>query len=131
LPGLNAEEYAVSEFTVDCAVPQLNRNLHLLVIGTEEKDGKGLIERVLRSLGAEQTGVGAFKTGGGFEQGILERPLLGDVYPTYVATQLDFLKEQLQQRARAGFPHDVVLIYFQGGEATDARGDFLALTSGR
>src|SRR5262249_23950532 len=51
--------------------------------------------------------------------------------PSYAETQLEFLKEQLQQRARACFPHDVVLIYFQGGEATNARGEFLELTSGR
>src|SRR5262249_4962822 len=131
LPGLKLPEYP-GVLVVDCRQPLPKQWLHVQIISPDEPNEPKLIEQVLQTLQATNyvAKQEEFKRPG-FERGRLYRPLTEDVDQDVVANRLLTIKRQIAQRARDGWPNDVVLIYYVGGEVIDPKdGRLVALTQG-
>src|SRR5207248_1505197 len=105
--------------------------LHVLIISPDEPNEGRLIEQVLKTLQARDYRPEEKEfTRAGFAHSQLYSPLTEDVDPDMVDQRLRRIKRQIDQRARDGWPNDVVLVYYFGGEAVDPAGEFVALTQG-
>jgi hypothetical protein len=128
--AIRLDENAPRSFTVDCDRPAAGQQLHVLVIAPGENDEAQVRDQVLRALQARAVSATEF-TRPPFTRGILHQILAGPAVKSgQVAAQLWKLELQLRTRAQKGWPNDVVLIYFNGGEAAGERGQLRTLTDG-
>jgi hypothetical protein len=130
LPDLAEDRGSRNHCLVDCAHPEAaagpRRQAHLLILDTSREGEKSIVGRVLQSLQATEAGENRFSKEGFADGGRIYGPLVGaEVAPERVYKQLVSIKRNLKLRAAAGASHDVVFVYFHGGEALDAQGHFL------
>lgn len=129
LPGLKMDSSARQQFTVACKAPEAQR-LHLLIVGVDEEDERGLASRVLGGLHADYKDVWEtrrFKLPK-FAEGRLYTPLVGYVRPGQVLTELRRIKDEIELLSRAGATSDVVMVYFAGKKAQQEKENY-CLTS--
>jgi hypothetical protein len=127
--GLPLEDASHRPYLVDCARPEKEKRfLHLLVIAAGEPDEAKLMGRLFQALGAKRASAGEF-TLKHFEGGRLYGPLTGDVAPAKVGYQLRMMKQRIDQLTRRGPSTHIVLVYYHGSEAINARGHFLRTSS--
>jgi WD40 repeat protein len=112
-------------YLVDCARPEPEKRfLHLLVIAAGERDDGKLTGRLFQALRAKPVSPVEF-TLQHFERGRLYGPLTGDVAPAKVYFQLCMMKQQIDLLTRKGPSTHIVVVYYHGGEAINAKGHFL------
>jgi WD40 repeat protein len=129
--GLKLPDSAVRALTVDCRHPQGDQWLHVQIISPDEPNESRLIAQVLQTLQASNyLPQKAEFTRSGFARARLYRPLTEDVDEDMVTFRLLTIKRQIAQRNRDGWPNDVVLVYYVGGEEVDNSGRFISLTQG-
>lgn len=123
LPELKREASSRHEFPLLCTNPDAGQRLHLVIVGVGEKDEKRLMQRILTGLGAQATGERQFKTPA-FEIGQIYGPLTGRyIPPRDIYDQLNRIRHSIRHlkesdmRSGGQGRTDVVVIYFQGGEA--------------
>jgi WD40 repeat protein len=127
LPDCKQEAANRRAFALGCRNPERDQRLHLLVVGIGEKDEQQLIDRALQTLQARANAPGQIQTPA-FEQVRIYGPLTGYVSPEHVFTQLCLIKRTIDLLASSGSSNDVVMVYYQGGEAVNPQGHFF-LTS--
>jgi hypothetical protein len=132
VPGLNLDENDKSTVVLGCTQPLPEQWLHVQVISPDDPSPKQLMDDVRKKLevtdySPERQEFVHLK----FIRGKLYRPMTGDVDPDMVAFRLLTIKRQIAQRARDGWPNDVVVVYYVGGEKTDDAGRLKSLTHGR
>jgi hypothetical protein len=131
LPGLTLDENSVRTATVDCLQPLLDQWLHVQIISPDEPDERKLNEQVLQTLQATNYVPAKEEfTRPPFAGGRLYPPMTEDVDHDQVVGRLLKIKRQIRQRALDGWPNDVVVLYYVGGEAVDSQGRFASLTQG-
>jgi WD40 repeat protein len=132
LPGLKLPEHQPRRFRVDCTQPEPERWLHVQIISPDEANIGKLVGQVLDTLqGSDYVPAKESFKRPGFAQARLYRPLADeDLDEHNVVSQLLRIKRRIEERARDGWPNDVVLIYFVGGEVVDDQGRFVSLVHG-
>jgi WD40 repeat protein len=139
LPGLRLPDHQQRRCRVDCTQPLSDRWLHVQIISPGEANVGKLVSQVAETLGADpplQVGSADAKWPIGFQrpgfaQGRVYGPLAGDAMDEgSVILKLLKIKHRILERAKQGWPNDVVLIYFVGGEVVDDDGRFAALVHG-
>jgi WD40 repeat protein len=129
LPSLKLADNRRSNFTVDCLRPMDEQWLHVQIISPEEVNEGKLLDQVLKSLqGTNYSKESGEFTRAGFERARLYPPLITGVDYDKLAERLLRIRREVAQRSRDGWPNDVVLIYFSGGETVDPSGRLEALT---
>jgi WD40 repeat protein len=123
LPDLKQDAANRRRLSVACRQPVRGQHLHVLVIAPQETDEAKLVANLARGIKAQPIGANLYKT-----------PVF-DVVRVYVlakhvqlleiSSRLDRIAESLRERARAGSPNDLVMIYFQGKETVGAQGPIL------
>ncbi|MGE3804383.1 MAG: hypothetical protein AB7K24_06900, partial [Gemmataceae bacterium] len=121
LPTLKQDSSNRREFNLACAKPEEGQRLHLLIVAVGEKNNQGLIDQALLSLRATRD-KGQIKTPA-FAQVRVYGPLTDFVTPEHVFTQLCLIKKTIDVLASQGSPNDVVMVYYQGGEAVQNDGN--------
>jgi hypothetical protein len=113
------------EFPVLSAKPAKSQRMHLLTLSIRQREGATLEDQVRRTFEC-----------GPDKQGELQAPAFEKVYPygplvgykvrrEFLNHQLYIITTRIRQLARAGsFGNDVVMLYYQGGEAMDKDGHF-------
>lgn len=132
LPGVKLPEHQPRRFRVDCTQPAPERWLHVQIISPDESSVRQLVAQVLDTLQGTNyvPGKESFRRPG-FAQARLYRPLADeDIDEHYVVAQLLKIKQRIANRAQDGWPNDVVLIYFVGGEVVDDDDNFVSLVHG-
>lgn len=122
LPDLKQDSSNRREFPLACAKPEPGQRLHMLIVGVGEKDEDKLTDQALLALRAQKE-KGEVKTPA-FASVRTYGPLTGFVSPEQVFTQLCLIKKTIDVLAAEGSPNDVVMVYYQGGEAVKADGNF-------
>jgi WD40 repeat protein len=127
----------LNKYYVDCASPQQGQRLHVLIIAPTEQDEQRLKDRVQRALRFTITDEGAVAPR------IFQSYKLYKVLTSYhvtqraINTELYLIQEQIKQLKKsdlrtAGKPlNDVVIIYFQGGEAITREDHYLKTGRGQ
>src|SRR5262249_32843105 len=112
------------EFRVPCQAPIRSQRLHVLVLNPLARDAKALENEVLKAVRFSPDGKPL--DGAAFSQVSVQRPLIGSrVEELYIAPRLLALKADIRNRSRTDRPmNEVVLIYYQGGEAIGKDGHF-------
>jgi WD40 repeat protein len=128
LPQLKQDSANRREFILTCQAPAPLHKVHVLIVGIGEKDEKQLIDRMLSALEAKRTGEDQFVTpvfgeGTGVE-GHLYGPLVEDVTPDRVLSQLYLIKRTIDRLARQGAVNDIVMVYYVGNESLTADGHY-------
>src|SRR5262249_38955596 len=100
------------------------RYLHLLIVGIGEQEAGKLRDRVLGALGAKAVSRDHFSLPN-FEDGQLYGPLVATVDPDAMYYQLSRMKQTIERYASEGPSNQVVVVYYQGGEAVNSKGHFL------
>lgn len=100
----------------ECAQPRQGPWLHLLLLGGGETDEERLLAGVLKGLRAERH-EGHYRTPV-FDQVVphVLTSATADITEQAVRTQCRLIQLALRRRAQQGYPNDVVLVYYQGGE---------------
>jgi WD40 repeat protein len=131
LPQLPLAESTVRGMLADCRNPLAEQWLHVQIISPDEPDEPQLIQQVLQTLQAANysPAKGEFSRPG-FARARMYRPLVEDVDQDKVVFRLLSIKRQIAQRSREGWPNDVVLVYYLGGETVDKEGQLVSLTQG-
>ncbi|MCS6853002.1 MAG: hypothetical protein NZ700_17740 [Gemmataceae bacterium] len=124
LPELAQDTGNRRRCTLDCLKPVTGQRLHLLIVAIGEADEEKLTDQVLRAMQAGRDAKGRLRTPV-FDEVVLYGPLVGYVTRGQVGLQIHKMKQALDRRAAAGSANDVILLYFQGGEAAQARHVFL------
>lgn len=97
--------------------------MHLLLVGVRMENGRNVVEaEQLRRMGAELQARNR-----AFEKIELEAygPLAADrVEPGYIRLAIGRMEAAIRQRQGAERPNDVLVIYYQGREVMDDRGQF-------
>jgi len=119
LPGLKQDAANRHTFTVACDKPLRGQRLHLLIVGLTEKDENKLTADVLRSLKVQKHPQGRLYSAA-FEEVLLYGPLTDYlVTPGKVFEQLRKIERTIDRQSTGAAPNDVVVVYYQGGEALD------------
>jgi WD40 repeat protein len=128
LPEAAEESGSRNRCVIDCTAATVapRRQAHVLVVDTERSaTPRQAVDRVLAALQAKPVGENRLSKAGFDDGGRIYGPLVGDeVTPERVYVQLLNLKRNLRLRASSGAVHDVVFLYFRGGETVDASGHF-------
>ncbi len=123
LPEMKQDAANRRKFSLDCKQPVRGQHLHVLVIAPQEKDEAKLIESLTRGINAQPIGANLYKTP--VFDVVRFYVLAKHVQLLEISSRLDRIAESLKERAKAGNPNDLVLIYFQGKETIDANGPIL------
>ncbi|MFL5246146.1 MAG: WD40 repeat domain-containing protein [Gemmataceae bacterium] len=117
--------------TVNCAHPEPAKAFaHLLILSRDEESKEAARDRVLKALNAKLGDKNTFSMASYSEGGQLYGPLVRSELTTErVIAVLGAIRNNLQRRARAGKINDAVIVYYQGGENINSRGDFLTLSA--
>lgn len=127
-------------FRLDCAKPQTDQRLHLLMVGIDVKDGAKLQEFAYNALSVQQeknsgrlSALPTFKevVPYGFRTGdgkVL--PMTGNVDAQQVLTELRHMQRYFPARKRRNeeLLNEVILIYYRGRDVLLEDGEFLLLT---
>lgn len=127
VPGQDAAER--TEFDVDCRQPVTGQRLHLFVMSPEKADPDTLKRQILQAI--QSIPEAQRLRSPAFEDVTPYGPLTGaQVRPAYIYNQLYNIKTTIDV-AQVGAPmNDVVMIYYQGGEAVTERGNFFQTHAG-
>jgi predicted Ser/Thr protein kinase len=118
-PGLSKKDESWPKAFVDCRKPLLDRRLYVQIICPEQHPTP-LEDQALKMLAA--TGFYSETrefVRPGFTKSLLYKSMAVDVVPQRISNRLRLIRDELRQRAEDGFPNDMVLIYFVGGESSD------------
>lgn len=128
VPGQDAADH--TEFVVDCRQPVKQQRLRLLTLSPRGKDGGELTEQVLQAIHSSPTAQELKAPA--FEEVKPYGPLVGwQVEAPFIYGQLFTIKTEIDV-AREGSPmNDVVMIYYQGGEAINEHGNFFQTYAGQ
>ncbi|GIW79576.1 MAG: hypothetical protein KatS3mg105_1383 [Gemmatales bacterium] len=121
LPDLKSDANNRREFTLDCLKPESGQRLHLLIVGVGEKDESKLTNQALLALRAQRE-KDTIRTPA-FSEVRIYGPLTDFVTPQQVYAQLCLIKKTIDVLAGKGSPNDVVMVYYQGGEALKQNGN--------
>jgi hypothetical protein len=124
LLGLKQEaDNAATIHVRHCQRPRKGMWLHLLIVAVGEKDERSLVNQLLQAVRLQSPGDAP---GTAFERVQIYGPLTNE-YATEdrVMTQLYAIKHQVEQRAREGWPNDVVMVYYSGRQEITSSGHFL------
>jgi hypothetical protein len=94
-----------------------------LMVAPQEKEEGKLIDGLIRALKAEKIGPSLFRTSR-FEA-VHVHMIAKHVQLLEISSQLDRIAEALKERARAGSPNDLVMIYYQGKDSNGPQGPVL------
>jgi hypothetical protein len=124
------DESSRSDFTVDCREPIKRQRLHLLILGPRARDADALKKQVLEALHIKAGKDGLRSPA--FEAIKLYGPLAGaQTRPSAIVHKLLEIKYAILALAKTGTPmNDVLMIYYQGGEAVRKDGNFFETFSG-
>jgi WD40 repeat protein len=123
IPELKQDAGNRRKFVVPCDQPITGQQLHVLVVAPQEKEEATLIDGLVRALKAEKIGANLFRTPR-FEA-VHVHMIARHVQLLEVTSRLDRIAEALKERARAGSPNDLVMLYFQGKDSNGPRGPML------
>jgi hypothetical protein len=130
---LRQQQLSGRTFQVSCAAPLTDVRLHVLIVGVNVAGGAELRARVLEALGAVK---GSLKGPHGefehpaFKKSILYPALVGKVSRSEFDLQMEKVKERITAlKGDTGWVNDVVLVYYQGEDWVDPRGQRWLLTS--
>ena len=113
LPTLERDAASRTQFLVSCKYPTRAQRLHLLLVSLDNEDAKDLETQFVRVLAPDFQGVDIYGPQAGY---FARRP--------YVLHQLHIIRDKIQGFTNAGLPSThIVVFYYQGGEAVDARGN--------
>ena len=121
LPDLKQDSNNRREFELACTKPATGQRLHLLIVGVGEKNEQELVNQALLALRAERDKQKI--TSPAFSEVRVYGPLTNFVRPQEVFTQLCLIKKTIDVLAAQGSPNDVVMVYYQGGEALKKDGN--------
>jgi WD40 repeat protein len=123
LPDLKQDAANRTKIKLGCKQPVRGQHLHVLVIAPQEKDEAKLVESLARGIKAQPIGENLYKTP--VFDVVRFYVLARHVQLLEISSRLDRIAESLKERARAGNPNDLVMIYFQGKETVDSNGPVL------
>jgi WD40 repeat protein len=123
LPELKQDAGNRRKFIVPCSQPIRGQHLHVLVIAPQEKEDAKLVEGLARGLKAEKIGPNLYRTP--VFDAVRFYVLARHVQLLEISSRLDRIAETLKERARAGSPNDLVMIYYQGKETKGSGGPIL------
>jgi WD40 repeat protein len=134
--GLPADSQNRLSWEMDCARPQSNLRLHVLIIGigVPESERDPFVGRALKSLQIRKNDRGGYEKDGYSGVGLYpsQKPgLCGTVSRQKIIYQLDGIKASIQalSKREGGRASDVVVLYYQGGEILQQDGAVLLATS--
>jgi WD40 repeat protein len=124
LPDLEQDACNCTRFGLNCRQPERAQRLHLLLVSNRAADEKALKAQFLKVFQSRTDPQGQVKTPV-FDPVYTYGPLTGYyVRPQYVYNQLHRIQATIKGLANAGTPSsDVVVFYYQGGEAVNAQGN--------
>jgi WD40 repeat protein len=123
LPDLKQDASNRRKFELACEQPIKGAHLHVLVIAPQEKDEAKLVDSLTRVIKAQPKGKNLYRTD--VYDVVQVYVLAKHVQLLEISSRLDRIADTLRERARAGNPNDVVMIYFQGKETVNDRGPVL------
>ena len=123
LPELKQDAGNRRKFIVPCDQPITGQQLHVLVVAPQEKEEGKLMEGLVRALKAEKIGPNLYRTPA-FEA-VHVHMIAKHVQLLEISSRLDRIAEALKERARAGSPNDLVMIYYQGKDSNGPQGPIL------
>lgn len=123
LPDLKQESANRRRLSIACQQPVRGQHLHVLVIAPQEKDEAKLVANLSRGIKAQPIGQNVYKTP--VFDVVRFYVLAKHVQLLEISSRLDRIAESLRERARAGNPNDLVMIYFQGKETIGSEGPIL------
>jgi WD40 repeat protein len=113
-----------AEFKLECAQPEKNQRLHLIIVGSDTTDVKQLRERALMAVGAPPAATERFRTPA-FQAGYLDGPLTTFVTTHRLYSMLVRVQKRIKELSREGPPmSDVIMFFYQGRESADSREGF-------
>jgi hypothetical protein len=124
LPDLEQDACSCTRFGLACRKPERAQRLHLLLVSSRPVDEKALKAQFLKAFQSHTEPNGEIKTPV-FDPVYTYATLTGYyVRPQYVYNQLHRIQATIKKLANAGTPcNDVVVFYYQGGEAVSAQGN--------
>ena len=129
---IKQEDGSRRKFSLACAQAAEDRQrLHVLIIGVNVEDGEKLKTNMLEKFGTNlpRGFEGEFKSEA-YKRARLAGVLFGNVRKEAVFGQLGEIEKQIQiLQEQTGWQNDVVLIFLQGTEDQDARGNRYLRTS--
>jgi hypothetical protein len=128
---LEKDASSPARFNLACEKPERAQRLHLLLVSAQARDGKPLEERFLKAVQSsedQQVGLRA----AAFERVFVYVPLVGsDVRREYLLNHLHAVRTRIRDLSAGGSPaSDVVVFYYQGGEAVNAQGNLFQAAGG-
>ena len=129
-PDLKADVSSQLQLVIDCAQPQTERRLHLLIVGIGDLDPQQLERAALEALRAvpQKTRDQRFQTAA-FTRGYVYGPIVGPtVSRAMVFDGLRRLRSSIDRMQRERPGNDVVMVYYQGGELVEEDGQFYLTT---
>ena len=134
LPSLQHDVGEVMSFRIKCTKPVTDYRLHLLVIGVgKDTNGNDLLDQALKTLeGRRVAGTDILFKTPVFADGWIYGPLAGEIVSKRtVFTQLNKIEDNIyiQNRRRGTRAHDVVIVYYSGGELVPKEHQFLLTTN--
>jgi hypothetical protein len=116
LPGLAQDAGNRTQFLVDCTNPTRAQRLYVLPVSPREEDAEGLRAQFTETLGPS------------FDEVEVYTPRRAR--RCYVLQQLQTIRYKIERLAKAGLrSNNVVVFYYQGGEAVDAQGNLFQTTT--
>ena len=123
IPELKQDAGNRRKFVVPCDQPITGQQLHVLMVAPQEKEEAKLLDGLVRALKAEKIGPNLFRTPR-FEA-VQVHMIARHVQLLEITSRLDRIAETLKERARAGSPNDLVMLYYQGKDSNGPRGPML------
>ena len=112
LPELKQDASNRRKFVVPCDQPITGQHLHVLMVAPQEKEVTKLEDGLVRALKAEKIGPNLYRTP--VFESVQVHMIARHVQLLEISSRLDRIAETLKERARAGSPNDLVMIYYQG-----------------
>lgn len=129
LADIAQEAGSRQEFTVVCDRPVAGQRLHYLIFGVGEKDRAKLEKDAMNALGAVAGPDGNYHTRAFAE--IYPYVVAGHIRPDRITDQMVKVQDTIDRLATQGSANDVVLVYYQGGEAVNKDGHFFTTSISR
>jgi WD40 repeat protein len=125
LPELEQDACSCTQLSMQCKNPEKSQRLHLVAVSLVEKDGERVKAQLLQALKCT-TGAKGLPEMSAFDSVEILEPRTGyNVIRPSVLLQLHSIRAKINGLAKAGAPaSDVVVFYYQGGEAVNTQGNF-------
>jgi WD40 repeat protein len=120
-----------ARFEVDCRQPNRRQRLHLLILSAQPRDAAAVQKEVLGMIHS-QDAARRLRTPA-FEDVLVHKVLIASqVREVYIRKFLRAIRDTVVKLARAEpLMNDVIMIYYEGGEAVEKDGNFFQTDGGR